>query len=206
MSSEITRKRQSKIEKYKLTSKILNMLADNRTYVQIADELVDFVRNKRKNNDLTFYINPNTIRNWWIENYQEYGGIVEQKRAAIVQKRAQEFIDKGWDLRDKIIDELEEDAKCASAVAKTSTDFESTARIREKQIRAQESGEKRVAKVQPNINLTQFNVNPIYDFKEKMKEASEKKKKEEKKVIDIDFEEIDDEEKDKGNTTDGDSD
>lgn len=193
----LVKPRATKIDMYHLENKVLNYIAETRSYKYIAEKLMKYMHNRKQNPVEDFNITPYTIKSWWVSNYGACADLVNEKRAAILQQRYHRFIDKGTEVRDNVQEGMKKDAKNASAVAETSFDHEAVARIREKIIKVQESGEKSIEKHAPNINVTQINVvSPVDKFTKAMKKAGEDIDEEESKTIDVEFQDLPDDEDD----------
>ena len=202
------KKRATKIEMYGLENRVINMIAQNKSYEEIARRLTRYMHNRKKNPVPGFSIKPLTVQRWWMENHKDHSLVVNEMRNALIEQRHYQFLDEGIERRRKVIKELEKDADLASSVAESSFDHESVARIRVKEIDIQESGEKAISKQSPTLNLTQININPIEKFSKMVSEALEDEDdKDDDKVVDIDFEDIEviedeDDDEDDENSTD----
>jgi hypothetical protein len=183
------KKRETKIDKYNLVNKVINYLADNKSYAFIAKQLVQYVRTRKVNPDEKFSINQQTVKVWWMENVSTYGEILNQKRSALAEQRHRRYLDKGVKVRENVQDQLNKDAEKALQMADSSFGVEAAARIREKVVKVQESGERAIATQTPNLNLTTININPLNEFSEKMSKKLDELEEEENNTLDIEFEE-----------------
>jgi hypothetical protein len=188
------KKRATKIDMYGLENRVINYIAENRSYAYIAKKLTDYVRHRKKNPDKEFSITGQAVKVWWMENSRQHNEMVNVKRSAIIQQRHCRYLDKGIQIREEVQKGLKSDAKKASQVAETPYEHESVARIREKIVKAQESGEKAVARQSPNLNVTNVIVNPLSEFSKKMQKKLEEIEEKEKNAVDIEYEEIEEEE------------
>ena len=187
--AKVNKGRTTKIDRYNLVNKLINYLADNQSYAYIAKQLTHYVRNRKVNPDEKFSINQQTVKIWWMENVSTYGDILNQKRNALAGQRHKRYLDKGVKVRENVQDELRSDAKKALQMADSSFGVEAAARIREKVVKVQESGERAIAQQSPNLNVTTININPLNKFSEEMTKKLEELEEEENNSIDIDFEE-----------------
>lgn len=190
------KKRATKIDEYDLVNRVINYIAESKSYSYIAKKLTAYVQNRVKNPNPDFKITSQTVRMWWMENSRQHNEIVNIKRGALIQQRSCRYLDKGIKLREKVQEDLTSDARAASKVAKTPYEHESVARTREKIVKVQESGEKAIAKQSPNINVTNVIVNPLSEFGKGMTKKLAEMEEEEKNAVDIEYEEAEEEETD----------
>lgn len=186
--------RGSKIDDKGLDMRIVDYIALNKSYPYIARKLVEYVRNRKVDPDPNFNLAGQTVKTWWMTNSSRYNEIVNEKRNALLNQRAHRYLDKGVKVREKVQTGLESDASKAAELAETSFDCEATARIREKIVKVQESGEESIRIQSPNIEVTQIIVNPLTPLREKMKKKLDEIEEEEANTVDVEYEDIDDEE------------
>ena len=186
---KVNKKRKTKIEEYNLANKVINYLADNKSYAYIARELIKYVRSRKVNPDPNFKINQQTVKVWWMENVSTFGEILNQKRRALAEQRHRRYLDKGVKVRENVQEQLKKDANRASDMADTPFGVEAAARIREKVVKVQESGEKAISEQTPNLNLTTITINPLQEFSEKMTKKLGELEEDENNTVDIEFEE-----------------
>ena len=188
------RKKSTKIENNNLEMRVVDYIALNKSYPFIARKLVEHVRNRKVDPDPNFEIAGQTVKTWWMTNSSRFNEIVNEKRNALLMQRHHRYMDKGVKVREKVQKGLESDARKSDELAETSFDCEATARIREKIVKTQESGEKAIEQQTPNINITNIEINPLTPLREKMKKKLDEIEEEEANTIDVEYEDIDDEE------------
>ena len=188
------KKRGSKIDEQGLDMRIVDFIALGKSYPFIARKLVEYVRNRKNDPDPNFSLAGQTVKMWWMTNSSRFNDIVNEKRSALLNQRAHRYLDKGVKVREEVQKGLESDARKAADLAETSFDCEATARIREKIVKTQESGEKAITTQTPNINITNIEINPLTALREKTKKKLEEIEEEEANTIDVEYEDIDDEE------------
>lgn len=188
------KKKSTKIDDKGLDMRIVDYIAKNKSYPFIARKLVEYVRNRKVDPDPDFALAGQTVKTWWMTNSGRYNDIVNEKRNALATQRAHRYIDKGIKVREDVQKGLESDAKEAANLAESSFDYEATARIREKIVKTQESGERAVAIQSPHLNVTNIIVNPLTPLREKMKKKLDEIEEEDANTIDVEYEDVDDDE------------
>lgn len=187
------RVKERKIDKYNLVNHVLNCIAAAKNWTTIAEELTRHMKLRKENPVSDFKISAVSVKGWWLENFKKFSDIVNERRNALITDRQFKFLDKTTKIREDVQEALENDAKSARLAAESSFDYEAAARIEEKIVKVQESGEKAILKQSPNLNLTQIIVNPVTKFSEKMKKKRADFEEDEANTIEIDFEDVDEE-------------
>lgn len=192
----LRKRRTSKIEEYDLESRVINYIAESKSYPYIARKLTAYVRNRVKNPNKEFSITGQSVKMWWMKNSRKHNDIVNVKRNALVNQRYHRVLDKGMKVRTDVQKDLRDDAKAASKAAKTAYEHESASRIREKIVKVQESAEKAIENQSPNLNVTQVIVNPLSEFSKEMGKKLVEIEEKEKNAVDIEYEDVDDDDDD----------
>lgn len=185
------KKRSTKIDMNNLEYKVVNMIAQNKDYTQIAKSLVKYMRTRKRDPKPNFSLSKQTVKKWWMENSRQHNDLVNEQRNALVTHRHHQVLDKGVKIRNDVITGLKSDVKRSMKLEKTSFDVEATERGRVKIVQVQESAEKAVANQSPNLTVNQVIINPLTDFTDKIKKALKKKEEEEANTIDVEYEDVD---------------
>jgi len=189
------KERITKIEQYNLVEKVIDYIAEGRSWASIARKLTEYVHNRKNNPNKDFSITGAGIKKWWMNCCKEYSVVVNEKRNAIIAHRHSRYLNRGIKVREKVQKDLENDAKQAAMSSQSAYDYEATARIREKIVKIQESGEKAIAGQSPNLNVTNITINPLNQFTEKMRKKIGELDEEEKNTVDIEYKDVEQTEK-----------